>query len=389
MKIEKTNPKHWLYLIIFTANILAGILCRWLAGAQEKHLVLYGHKLNGNLLALHRYLGKRKVDKYNVVYLVIDPVYGRQLKNAGVNVLSGLRLLDVVSVCRGVCIVSDHGPHALYFLQKLTSVKFVDVWHGIPFKGFDHSDFHWLHGYAATFVTSPSMKLMYENRYGFAPHQVKVTGYARTDGLINSGYDNHEIFCDLGIRKAYKKIVLFAPTWSHGDRTHSNIPFGMAPGVFFSRINEMAEQANYLIMFRAHLNSEDSNPQTLPNIRFVPLSVYADTEALLYISDVLVSDWSSIVFDFLVLRRPTIFIDTKAPFPKGFSYGPEYRFGPIVSDLQQLTETIVRSCEQPEEILRDYGGHMQRVATEVYNRYADGRAAERYVSEIDRLLADH
>lgn len=386
MKIDKRNPRHWLYLVRFSVNILCGVLFRWLAGSQNTRLVLYGHKLNGNLKALYDHLVTAEATRFDVRYLVVDPVYCRKLETAGVHVLNALRMRDCVAVCRAACVVTDHGPHALYFLQRTTSVKFVDVWHGIPFKGFDREDFHWLHGYDATFVPSPSMRRMYGTRYGFAPHQVKITGYARTDPLVTGAFRERDILDELGISETYRKLVLFAPTWHHGARNHSSIPFGLDADRFFSGLRELASQHNWLILFRAHLNSADCEPQSFPNIKFVPLADFPDTEALLFVTDVLVSDWSSIVFDFLALERPTIFMNTSPPFAKGFSYGPEYRFGPVVSDFLELTDNLRRSCEHPEDVLAEYGEEMRRVAREVYGDYLDGRAAQRYVHEIERLL---
>jgi len=55
----------------------------------------------------------------------------------------------------------------LHLLLKLTDMKFIDVWHGIPFKGFDADDFRALHDYDAVLVASPSMKSMYEGKFGF------------------------------------------------------------------------------------------------------------------------------------------------------------------------------------------------------------------------------
>lgn len=387
MKIDKKNPKHWVYLAVYTANIFVGILLRLLTARRTKFIVLYGHKLNGNLKALYEHLTANRGGGFVVSFLVIDPVYYAQLQTAGTHALNGLRLRDAISVCRSTCVITDHGPHALIFLLKLTDVKFIDVWHGIPFKGFDEADFGWLHGYHATFVPSPSMKRMYEMRYGFDPSQVKVTGYARTDRLVTKGYDRKKILRELEIRSTYKKIILFAPTWSHGARGRSNIPFNMPPEGFFSRLNDLAHHNELLIMFRAHLNSKNDQIKTQSNIKFVPLASYPNAEELLFVSDVLVSDWSSIVFDFLVLHRPTIFIDTKAPFAKGFSYGPEYRFGPIVHDFGELVEAMLASCRNPESVLREHGGQMQHAAAEVYGEFADGRATHRCVQEIYKLIA--
>jgi len=385
VKIDKKKPKHWFYLVLFVVYVVVGICVRWIKGATANSVTLYGHKLNGNLRALYVYI-KVNETGLSAEYLTLDPLHHRDLCAAGEKCRSALSVKDVIAVCRSACIVTDHGPHALVLLNKLSSAVFVDVWHGIPFKGYDAKDFTWLHGYRATFVPSPSMKCIYEHRNGFRPEQIFVTGYGRTARLVSEAYDGSEIKERLQIDEGSGKIVLFAPTWSHGVRDETNTPFRMSEEEFFARLNDFGLIHGCLILFRTHLNSEVIGVHNVPQIKFVPISTYLDTEGLLYISDVLVSDWSSIVFDYLVLHRPTVFIDIDAPFDKGFSYGPEYRFGPIVDDLDSLLQAIGEACATPDKVLGRYGEKMAAVATEVYANYADGLATKRYVETLKGLL---
>src|SRR5690606_40302310 len=63
----------------------------------------------------------------------------------------------------------------------LPILRFFDVWHGIPFKGFDADDFRVQHRYDECWVASPLLRDLYIQRFGFEPQRVVATGYARTD----------------------------------------------------------------------------------------------------------------------------------------------------------------------------------------------------------------
>src|SRR5690625_6444995 len=68
MKIDKNNPVHWVCLFLFGVNSFVAWLIRpFIRPCQKKIIVLYGHKLNGNLLALHTHLSKHAVEEFEVV----------------------------------------------------------------------------------------------------------------------------------------------------------------------------------------------------------------------------------------------------------------------------------------------------------------------------------
>src|SRR3546814_11702319 len=82
---------------------------------------------------------------------------------------------------------------------------------------------------------------------------------------------------------------------------------------------------------------------TIPDFPCVvafPGDLYPNTEEILQISDALICDWSSIAFDYLLLDRPTYFLDVPPPFRKGLALGANYRFGPVVLGLEQLVAQL-------------------------------------------------
>ena len=66
----------------------------------------------------------------------------------------------------------------------MVSLILIDVWHGIAFKGFVPESFRLQRRYHEAWVSSPLLKTVYEQQYGFAPDRVQDSGYARVDRLF-------------------------------------------------------------------------------------------------------------------------------------------------------------------------------------------------------------
>jgi CDP-glycerol glycerophosphotransferase len=192
---------------------------------------------------------------------------------------------------------------------------------------------------------------------------------------VLNGYIREEILERLGIPDK-KLIAMLAFTWSHDQFGAGDVPFGMDMSHMCQKLQNLADKIDVHFIYRSHLNSMVYE-QDYESVTFLPSSRYPDVEELLFVSDVLVSDWSSIVFDYLVLKRPTIFVDRPCPFTKGFTYGPEYRFGAIIRTMEDLIDEIRNVCESPYEYMNRYSTKMDEVQSEVYGGYADGKASHR------------
>ncbi len=390
MKIDKTNPAHWLYLAMFGANVvLAMVLRAFMRRPTKPRVVLYGHRLCGNLLAIHDYLRAHCVDDFDVVFMTMDPAYFRELRSAGVSSVLAIAPACITLLARADAVISDHGLHAMQWLPGRTSLKFFDVWHGIPFKGFDADDFRLQHRYDEVWVASPLMRKMYVERYGFDADKVKVTGYARTDRLVRQDEDVVAIKRRLGLDGPdVGKVVLFAPTWKQDAHQRSIYPFGTDEQAFLRSLSELARCAGCTIVMRTHLNSGTAASGTWERIVQRPFADYPDTEALLLASDILVCDWSSIAFERLLLERPTLFLDVEAPFAKGFSLDASHRYGEIVGSMHALLTSLQRYLGEPQAYQLDYGEKQAAICVGVYGGYADGKASERCVARLRMATTD-
>lgn len=387
MRINKKEPRHWFYFVIFIVYTIFASIARIITKSRSpRTVILYGHKLNGNLYAIYKYIKNNPSTGLEIAYMTMDVKYAKELKVKGISVFSCISLYDMFIACRSSIYITDHGPHALIMLKLFSDVKFIDVWHGIPFKGFDKNNFKLLHLYNAVFVASHEMREKYIGQFGFRSDRVVITGYARTDCLIKQEIDTSGVLDDLGINKSsYKAIILLAPTWTHHRYGQAPDLMNMTEIQFLQRLCDAMKKRNILVIYRAHLNAAESNLPGLNNLISCPLAKYENTEALLSISDILISDWSSIVFDYLLLMRPTLFIDRENPFDSGFTFGPEYRFGPVTNSLDELLDAI-DSTHDLKLYMTEWNKKMAETKTKLYGEYADGESTKRSVNEILRII---
>lgn len=391
MKIDKRNPRHWLYLLAFGLNVACAIFLRPLLHRRASgRVLLYGHKLSGNLLAIHEHALRHPPAGLRFAFLTMDPAYHRQLRRQGVHSVLAVSPFAIRWLATADAVVSDHGLHALQAMLGRSDLRFFDVWHGIPFKGFDAEDFRVQQRYDEAWVASPLLASMYVEKFGFSPARVKATGYARTDRLVCSqGNDRAEIVRRLGLPEDAGRIALFAPTWKQDDQARSLFPFGTDVDTFCAALSGLAERMNATIVFRTHLNSGLSAEVTKawPRLASLPSALYPDTEEILLASDILVCDWSSIAFDFLLLGRPTIFLDVEAPFAKGLTLDAGYRFGALARDMDAMLALLERYLREPERYGDEFDGPAAEVKRLVYGGFADGRSAERCLARLEGALA--
>ena len=350
--------------------------------------MLYGHKLNSNLKGIYDFSRNNSHADLTLCFLTMDPVYFRELRAAGENAMLALNPLNIIKMARCSVIVSDHGLHALEVLLKFSNISFVDVWHGIPFKGFDADDFRTQHRYAEIWLTSDLLIDLYVTKFGFRREQLHATGYARTDVLVNRSVNSMDVRKRLGIPVSVDKVILFAPTWKQDRNNRSIFPFESSEKVFFSALEKVCEELSVACVFRTHLNSRAGDGGSYNNIFYAPHAKFPDTEEILLACDALVCDWSSIAFDYLLLDRPTVFLDVEPPFKKGFSLNEDYRFGEVVESLEEMIAALELYIKQPETYHITHGEHCAVVKKALYDSNADGHAAERCYARLEALVSE-
>ena len=204
-------------------------------------------------------------------------------------------------------------------------------------------------------------------------------GYPRNDFLINyTDEDLHRIKENLNLLNTNKKIILYAPTYR--DNQHSTeIGYTYKTEVDFNKLREELKN-NYIILFRAHwLVAEKFNFEEYKDF-IINVSDYDDINELYVISDILITDYSSVFFDYANLRRPIIFymydLEEYRDKMRGFYLNLGELPGSIIKEEEGLIKEIknITNNFKYDEKYKKFN--------ERFNYLDDGKASKRIIKEI-------
>ena len=233
------------------------------------------------------------------------------------------------------------------------------------------------------FVTcsSLSLKSIYMSAFNVDDSHCLVTGQPRTDIFFN----NTDTFALLrrslaSIENKFlgKKIVLYAPT----HRSEGKESIEIEKLIDLNKLNLLMIDRNYIFMIKKHFYHRNDTPiGNYSNILDITKEDI-DTQVLLNITDILITDYSSIYIDFLLKEKPIIFFryDLERYLIKDRALYFEYELvtpGIKVKDGNTLLETIEYLTRNEYQ----YKEQDQQI-TDLFFDYKDGNASSRVVSEI-------
>ena len=210
-------------------------------------------------------------------------------------------------------------------------------------------------------------------------------GYPRNDFLVN--YTEEDV---TRIRKkleltegvaAGKKIVLYAPTWRDNQYDVSQGYIYSADTDFDTWQRKLGD--DYIILFRAHYLVANSFDFAAYDGFVRDVSDVDDINELYIVSDMLITDYSSVFFDYAILNRPILFYmyDLKhyRDEMRGFYLEPNELPGEIVETDESVINRIKEMCpakiaETPDVIHTEFNRQ--------FNCLNDGKASERLVEHV-------
>lgn len=302
--------------------------------------------------------------------------FEKTLKGDLLYFLNCIKQVFVINTSR-VVVLNDNNYVVSYF--KRPQIKVLQVWHacGAVKKFGNEIDRQYeIKNYDYVLSTSDEWKQPYAKAFGVNEHQVLPLGIPRTDALFSK--ECRKTYKDEMLKKypvlQGKYVLLYTPTF------RGNIIKGLRHVELdlFALMKELPD--TYVIMYKMH-----------PLLREVSLGsderilnvTDEDLNHLYTVTDCLITDYSSILFDFSIMEQKVILYT-----PDLAEYGETLGFN---IDLKSIPFPVCQTSKSlmKELCMKEYDKDAVKAFKNTYFLYQDGESTKRVSSFIYEQLKEH
>ncbi|MBQ0140050.1 MAG: CDP-glycerol glycerophosphotransferase family protein [Kurthia sp.] len=282
------------------------------------------------------------------------------------------------------------------WMKRPEHTTYLQTWHGTPLKklGVDIEEVH----IPGTKTDKYRKNIIAESKnwsYLVGPNaystEILARAFAFNGPVIESGYPRNDVLTNHTPQQAEKirqslnipkdkKVILYAPTW----RDDQFFKKGKYRFEFQFDLNKMKQQYgdDFVLVVRMHYLVAENFDFAAYDGFIIDASNYYDIADLYLISDVLITDYSSVFFDYASLNRPIIFymydLDDYRDRLRGFYFDIESEApGKIVKTEDDLFVELTRATTE---------GHVDEAQfkrfAERFCSWEDGHATERVVNRV-------
>ena len=274
------------------------------------------------------------------------------------------------------------------FFRKRPGQIYLQTWHGIPLKtmGLDSPEIKY--SFQANREKFIERAAAWDGLVSPSPYFEKtfVQAYQYSGVLIRGGTPRNDVLVrEAAEREKYKrklglpldrKIVLYAPTF----RSTATNPSAIRPRdvVDIEGWSRQRRRDSYLLV-RAHYLDKMSIPASMAHIA-LDVSKYPNVNDLYLAADLLVTDYSSVMFDYGALRRPIVLFpydydsyvnDERGTYVDILDYAP----GPVVRTFDELIDVVPSAATDDTVDTAEYRRFVEKLCGD-----EDGHATERAVA---------
>ncbi|MBE6044716.1 MAG: glycosyltransferase [Clostridium thermopalmarium] len=304
-------------------------------------------------------------------------------------------------------VVTTHGNYLLDKRKLNKKQKVIDLWHGFPIKAIGSEEKNNQYTELSNVWNNIDYVVSYSELFnkvfskctGINYNKYIVKGLPRNDFLFNSnGRQNlSKIYNNINIED--KKIIFYMPTFrstaygrNDGKQIWGYNIFGMKQ-FNDAKFDKFLEENNIILILKIHPNEEFKIIKKLNNTKNIMLlrgdmleKNEIDLYEILNAADLLITDYSSVYFDYLLLDRPIIFtpIDFKEySETRGFILEPYEKWTPGAKVLTQetLEREIIKSLKD-----NSYYKLERENIRNIIHRYIDGESSKRIWDIIDKEI---
>jgi CDP-glycerol glycerophosphotransferase (TagB/SpsB family) len=400
------NARKLLGLPLYACSALIGLVV-----PRSDRLWVFGSGigLGEGALPLFRLARERLGDSTRLVWLARSAAELEEARGLGFDAIrkDGPRGFWTTLRARVIVVTHGFGDANRYGVRGGFVVQ---LWHGLPFK---HLHLDSPSTYSVSFlpdlgvvrrllaigyrragrglslfpVASERVKPSIVSGFGIQPENVVVTGDPRDDVLLAGDESTRRTDACTRLHQAVPdlpssaSVVLLAPTWRDGG-ADPTVPTATE----WDAIAAWLEEHDAVLLVRTHplgRGSHADGPARSERIRLLGPDLMRDVNPVLWAVDAVITDYSSIVFDFALVGRPVVFY---APDLADYAsmrgyYVPfdEFTGGRAVTTWTDALERLGAALGEGED--GPAHRHARHLREEFFD-VLDGRAAQRVLDEI-------
>jgi CDP-ribitol ribitolphosphotransferase len=332
-------------------------------------------KLTGNFKLISKELKKSDVD-YEMVFMI------RKFKNtlwAKFKYLFNFAV-QTYHINTSAVVLLDGNNFPVSNIKKKEETKVIQIWHacgGIKKFGCDINRRFPIKNYDYVYVAGEAFIESFSTAFDISKDKIIPLGVAKTDILYDKdkmeGYKN-EMYRRYPVLKG-KKVILYAPTF-RGDGAFE-LKYVNLDMAYLSR--KLGEE--YAIIYKMHpflerIALDKNTSENIINANKV------DIYKLFSVADVLISDYSAIIFDYSILEKPMLlYVPDLEEYERdrGFYYDySQLAPGPVCRSEKEIINTILTGSYDLEKV---------RGMKHKFFDHHDGKSAKRVAEHIEKLVS--
>jgi CDP-glycerol glycerophosphotransferase len=375
-------------------HLFAYILSKLYSNRVNENLLVFG-STNGNAFSgnsKYLFLFLTQNSKYQCIWITSSNKVLKELENKNYNVISSRDIFKTIKTLKmAKYIFITHGFADILMIDFSPKTQLIRLEHGIVLKklGMDIKELNLniikkkirqkliksTNFMVATSEEDRKIKML---SFPLPLNKYIVSGYPRNDILVN--YTNEEY---LNIKKIldiedFNRVLLYAPTYrKYKQRNPLNQDF-------YKKLELFLEKEKKVLLFKPHPSSEKVDLSHYNHIKSVDPNV--DIMDLLVITDILITDYSGVTYDFLITMRPIIFFPYDLEtylMERGMYYDYEtFVPGPIVKTAEELFIKL----KEVSHWEKNYKEKRKNVRN-LLNKYSDGNSTKRIIEFLDLKLS--
>lgn len=287
--------------------------------------------IDDNLIILGAYSGRLYIDnpkylfeflnkqsKNQVIWITKNKDVTSELKKKGYTVLPFYSIKTIKLLRKAKCIFLSHGRSDILPIEFSSRTIIILAWHGTPIKiinlnlekTYAYSKWNRIfklnlefNEYVSFLLTPTKVKEDHKilaNAFKIPLNKILSSGYPRNDILLVKNDEfNQKLKMKFEIPSHIERIILYAPTYR--DDFIFRFPLSESE---LNSLNNVMRETNTIFLIKGHIFEEELDVNKYDHFQLIKKN--KDIQELLLISDILVTDYSSMIFDYLLVNRPIL-----------------------------------------------------------------------------------